>query len=161
LETLPALAVSVTTCAVVTDGTVAVNAALVALAGTTTVAGTVTAALLLARLTLKPPLPGAAVSVTVQLSLPDSVIDALLQESALNAAGTLVPAAAGLFTAVPQPNGGRATRKHDNMASSFVERPSSLEIEPRLQSQSELSTSVTCVVRAFQRDKKDCGKCYS
>jgi sulfur carrier protein ThiS len=48
------------------------------------VAGTVTAALLLARLTLKPPLPAAAVSVTVQLSLPDPVIDALLQESALN-----------------------------------------------------------------------------
>ncbi len=94
METLPALAVSVTTCAVVTDGTVAVNPALVAFAGTTTLAGTVTAALLLARLTLKPPLPGSAVTVTVQLSLPDSVIDALLQESALNAAGTLVPAAA-------------------------------------------------------------------
>ena len=91
METLPALAVSVTACAVVTDDTVAVNPALVAFAGTTSVAGTVTAALLLARLTLKPPLPAAAVSVTVQLSLPDPVIDALLQESALNAAGTARP----------------------------------------------------------------------
>ena len=43
LETPPALAVRVTDCAVVTDDTVAVNPALVALAGTTTVAGTVTA----------------------------------------------------------------------------------------------------------------------
>ena len=49
LETLPALAVRVTACAVVTEDTVAVNPALVALAGTTTVAGTVTAALLLVK----------------------------------------------------------------------------------------------------------------
>jgi hypothetical protein len=89
LETLPALAVSVTACADVTDDTVAVNPALVAFAATVTVAGTVTAALLLARLTLKPPLPAAALSVTVQLSLPDPVIDALLQESALNACNSI------------------------------------------------------------------------
>ena len=38
LETLPALAVSVTACADVTDDTVAVNPALLALAGTVTVA---------------------------------------------------------------------------------------------------------------------------
>src|ERR1700733_793935 len=57
LETLPALAVRATACAVVTDDTGAVNPALVALAGTTTVAGIVTAALLLASATLKPPLP--------------------------------------------------------------------------------------------------------
>jgi hypothetical protein len=101
LETLPALAVKVTACAVVTDDTVAVNPALVALAGTTTVAGTVTAALLLARATLKPPLPAAVVSVTVQASLPDPVIDALLQVSALSAAGTAVPVPVKLITAVP------------------------------------------------------------
>jgi hypothetical protein len=101
LETLPALAVRVTACAVVTDDTVAVNPALVALAGTTTVAGTVTAALLLVRATLKPPLPAAAVSVTVQASLPDPVIDALLQDSALSAAGTAVPVPVRLITAVP------------------------------------------------------------
>jgi hypothetical protein len=85
----------------VTDDTVAVNPALLALAGTVTVAGTVTAALLLARLTLKPPLPAAAVSVTVQLSLPDPVIDALLQESALNAPVPAVPVPVRLITAVP------------------------------------------------------------
>jgi hypothetical protein len=101
LETLPALAVRVTACAVVTDDTVAVNPALVALAGTTTVAGNVTAALLLARATLKPPLPAAAVNVTVQASLPDPVIDALLQDSALSAAGTAVPVPVRLITAVP------------------------------------------------------------
>ncbi len=84
LETLPALAFSVTDCADVTADTLAVNPTRVAFAGTVTVAGTVTAALLLARLTLKPPLPAAEVSVTVQPSLPDPVMDLLLQESALN-----------------------------------------------------------------------------
>jgi hypothetical protein len=101
LETLPALAVRVTACADVTDDTLAVNPALLALAGIVTVAGTVTAALLLARLTLKPPLPAAAVSVTVQLSLPDPVMDALLQESALNDASADVPVPVRLITAVP------------------------------------------------------------
>ena len=101
LETLPALAVSVTACADVTDDTLAVNPALVAFAGTVTVAGTVTAALLLARLTLRPPLAAAALSVTVQLSLPDPVMDALLQVSALNAAGAVVPVPLRLITAVP------------------------------------------------------------
>jgi hypothetical protein len=84
LETLPALAVSVTACADVTDDTFAVNPALAAFAATFTVAGTVTAALLLARLTLIPPYPAARVRVTVQLSLPNPVMDALPQESALN-----------------------------------------------------------------------------
>jgi hypothetical protein len=101
LETLPALAVRVTACAVVTEETVAVNPALLALAGTTTVAGTVTAALLLARATLKPPLPAAVVSVTVHASLPAPVIDALLQDNALNVAGTAVPVPVRLTTAVP------------------------------------------------------------
>jgi hypothetical protein len=48
------------------------------LAGTTTVAGTVTAALLLVNDTLKPPLPAGPLNVTVQASLPAPVIDALL-----------------------------------------------------------------------------------
>src|SRR6202161_2253906 len=91
LETPPALAVRVTDCAVVTDDTVAVKPALVALAGTTTVAGTVTAALLLVTDTLKPPLPAGPLSVTVQASVPAPVIDALLQESALNNPDTAVP----------------------------------------------------------------------
>jgi len=101
LETPPALAVNVTACADVTDDTLAVKPALVAFAGTVTVAGTLTAALLLARLTLKPPLAAAAVSVTVQLSLPDPVMDALLQVSPLNAAVADVPVPLRLIAAVP------------------------------------------------------------
>jgi hypothetical protein len=69
----------------VTDDTIAVNVALVALFGTVTVAGTVIAALLLDRLTLRPPLGTAALSATVQASVPDPVKDALLQESELSA----------------------------------------------------------------------------
>jgi hypothetical protein len=83
LET-PALAVSVTACAEVTDDTLAVNRTLVAFAGIVTLAGTLTTALLLARLTLTPPLGAAALSVTVQLSLPAPVIEALLQVSPLS-----------------------------------------------------------------------------
>src|SRR6202021_1181298 len=100
-ETPPALAVKVTGCAVVTDDTVAVTPALRALAGTTTVAGTVTAALLLVNDTLKPPLPAGPLSVTVQASLPAPVIDALLQDSALKVAATAVPVPVRPITAVP------------------------------------------------------------
>jgi hypothetical protein len=62
-----------------------VNAALVAFAGTVTVDGTVTAASLLDRLILRPPLGAVELRVTVQASVPAPVMDALLQESALNA----------------------------------------------------------------------------
>jgi hypothetical protein len=78
-----------------------VNPALVAFAGTVTVAGTVTAALLLDRLTLRPPLGASAFSVTMQESVPEPVMDALLQESALKAAGTAVPVPLRLINAVP------------------------------------------------------------
>jgi hypothetical protein len=79
----------------------------------------------------------------------------LVHESAPNVTGTAVPVAAGVFTTIPQPNGRRATRKHANIPSNFVHRPSSLEIEPRPRAQYELSTRVTCVsVRAFQKDTK-------
>ena len=101
LEIPPALAVRVTACAVETDDTVAVNPAVVALAGTTTVTGTVTAALLLVTATLKPPLPAGPLSVTVQASLPAPVIDALLQDNALNPAATAVPVPVRPITAVP------------------------------------------------------------
>jgi hypothetical protein len=84
--TLPALAVSVATCAVRLDEAVAVNVVLVAFAGTVTVAGSVTAELLLAKPTLSPPLPAAAFRVTVQVSVPDPVIEVLVQLSAFNAA---------------------------------------------------------------------------
>jgi hypothetical protein len=101
LETPPALAVRVTACAVVTDDTVAVKPALLALAGTTTVAGTVTAALLLSNDTLKPPLPAGPLSVTVQASLPAPVMDALLQDNALKVAAAVVPVPVRPITAVP------------------------------------------------------------
>lgn len=90
LATPPALAVSVTACAVLTDEMVAVKLALVAPAGTVTDAGTVTAELLLARPTAIPPPAAAAFSVTVQLSVPAVVIDPLLQLNALST-GTPVP----------------------------------------------------------------------
>ncbi len=54
VETPPALAVRDADCVVVTDEAVALNPILVALAGTVTVDGTVTAALLLERLTGNP-----------------------------------------------------------------------------------------------------------
>ena len=57
---------------------------------TVTDAGTVTAELLLARLTANTPLAAATFSVTVQLSVPAPVIDPLLQLSPLNT-GTPVP----------------------------------------------------------------------
>jgi hypothetical protein len=61
-----------------------VNPTLVALAGTVTVAGTLTAALLVDRSTLCPPLPAAEVSFTVQASVPDPVMVELPHESELN-----------------------------------------------------------------------------
>ena len=98
-DTLPELAVRVADCAVPTDVTVAVKATLVAFAGTMTVAGTVTAALLLDRFTLSPLLAAAEVSVTVQASVPDPVMEPLLQEMPLNAAGTAVPVPLRVITA--------------------------------------------------------------
>ena len=97
----PVLAVRVTDCAVVTELAVAVNPALVALAGTTTAAGTVTAVLLLLNPTLAPPLPAAELSVTVQLSLPAPVSEALPQDTELNVPGTEVPVPLSPITAVP------------------------------------------------------------
>ena len=64
-------------------------------------AGTVTAALLLVRPTLTPPLPPAELSVTVHVSVPAPVMDALLQESPLNTPGTAVAVPVRPITAVP------------------------------------------------------------
>ena len=89
LDTLFAFAVTVTACAVVTEATVTVNEVVVALAGTVTVAGTVTAALLLDKLTAKPPVAAAEVKVSVQVSVPEPVMDDVLQFIPLNAADTL------------------------------------------------------------------------
>jgi hypothetical protein len=85
-ETPEALAVSVTSCAVVTEDALAVNPALPVPAGTVTAAGIVTAVLLLERLRFIPPVGAAAVRFTVQASVPDPVREPLSQESALNAA---------------------------------------------------------------------------
>jgi hypothetical protein len=89
-DTLPALAVSVTVAGVLTFETVAVKFALVAPAPRFTVAGTVVAELLLARLIAIPPLAAAAFSVTVQLSVPALVIVPLVQLNPLST-GTPVP----------------------------------------------------------------------
>jgi hypothetical protein len=89
-EALPELAVSVTACAVPTEVTVAVKPALAAPAAMLTVAGTVTALLLLARFTANPPAAAAAFNVTVQLSVPAPVTEPLVQLSPLST-GTPVP----------------------------------------------------------------------
>jgi len=128
LETPPALAVKVTACAVVTADTVAVNPALVAFAGTVTVAGTATAALPLPRLTLKPLLPATVVSVTVQASLPEPVRDAFPQEIAPNAAKAagLGPTLVGLLMLalkeVPQPEAATPSEAQVNNAKSFAQQ---------------------------------------
>lgn len=86
MVTLPADAVNVTVCDVVTADTVAVKPTLDAPPGTVTLAGTATAVLLLDRLTARPPVLAARVSVTVQASVPAPVIVPLLQLKALSAA---------------------------------------------------------------------------
>lgn len=88
--TPPTLAVNVAACVEATGDTLAEKTILAAPAGTVTESGTVTARLLLARLTGSPPVSAAALSVTVQLSVPPPVIDPLVQLSALST-GTPVP----------------------------------------------------------------------
>ena len=84
---LPVLAVKVTVCAVDTVDILAVNSAAVAFACTVTVAGTVTAALLLVRLTLTAPLGDPEVNFTVQISVPAPFGGLSVDQSnALNAA---------------------------------------------------------------------------
>jgi hypothetical protein len=63
----------------------AVNPALLAPAATVTVAGSVTAVLLLVRLTLNPPLDAAEVRVTVQASSTHPVVEAGVHVIALKA----------------------------------------------------------------------------
>jgi hypothetical protein len=154
LETPPALAVRVTDCAAVTDDAVAVKPALVALAATATVAGTVTAALLLAKPTLRPLLPAAELSVTVQVSLPAPVTEALLQERALNATDAAVPVpdvpvlvvpVVLLPAAPPQPETETTATQHVNIVNSFAHKPSSLGIGPRLHGRYELNNVFTSV----------------
>jgi hypothetical protein len=96
----PALAVRVVACAVPHADTAAVKLALVAPDGTVTVAGSVTAVLLLDRLTLVPPLPAAALNVTVQASVPDPVIELLVHVNALSCVAVCTPVPLRLTVAV-------------------------------------------------------------
>ena len=57
--------------------------------------------LLLLNPTLTPPLPAAELSVTVQLSLPAPVSDALLQDTELNVPAAAVPVPLSPINAVP------------------------------------------------------------
>jgi hypothetical protein len=88
--TPPALAVNDTAAAELTEETVAEKLAAVAPAATVTVAGTVTALLLLASLTGNPPPAAATFRATVQLSVPVPVIDPLVQLSPVST-GVPVP----------------------------------------------------------------------
>ncbi len=87
---LPALAVNVTLCEVLTELTVAVNPTLVCPAGILIEAGTVTDELLLDRLTTNPPLAAATFNVAVQLSVPAPVMEPLEQVKPAST-GTPVP----------------------------------------------------------------------
>jgi len=82
--TVPAVAVRLTACAVETTDPVAENVPVVAFAATITAGVVVTAALLLARPTLKPPAGAGLLIVTVQTSVPAPPIDVLLQEMPLS-----------------------------------------------------------------------------
>jgi hypothetical protein len=96
----PADAVSVAFWVDVTAVAVAVNPALLVPAGTVIEEGTVTALSLLPRLTARPLLPAAAVSVTVQASVPAPVNEPLLHDSPFNTPGAVVPVPLRLTTAV-------------------------------------------------------------
>jgi hypothetical protein len=76
---------------------------LAAFAGTVSVAGTITAESLLDKLILSPPVGASSLNVTVQASVPDPVIDPLLQESPLNAAAGVAatPVPLKLIRALP------------------------------------------------------------
>ncbi len=88
---LPVDAVRVADCALETEATFAMNVALVAVAGTDTTPGTVTAPLLLARPTLTPPLGAEPDKLTVHESDIDPVMDVLLHFTALTVGVPVVP----------------------------------------------------------------------
>lgn len=86
----PVLAVSVAASVEFTGDTFAVKFALLAPAATVTEAGTLTSELLLDSPIANPPLAAGVFTVTVQLSVPDPIIELLVQFSAVSA-GTPVP----------------------------------------------------------------------
>ena len=83
---LPTFAVRIAVCDAVTAETVAVKLALVAPAGTATVAGTTTALLLLLKSTVRPPVPAAVPRFTEHDSDVEPVAELLAQLSELNVA---------------------------------------------------------------------------
>jgi hypothetical protein len=85
-------AVSVTDWALLTKAALAVNLAVAAVAGTVIELGTLTALLLLARLTIRPPVGAEPDKVTLHASASDPVIDVLAQDTALMVGGRVVPA---------------------------------------------------------------------
>lgn len=89
LESLPELAVRVAVWAEPTAATIAVKLALVASAGTVTETGTVTEGSLLERFTSNPPFAATPLSVTMQASVPDPVIDLAAHVNAPSVAGVL------------------------------------------------------------------------
>ena len=95
-ETLPALAVTLAVWVVVTPAMLALNVALLEEAAMVTEAGTVTALLLLARVTAVPPLGATAARVTVQESVAAPVKDEVAQERLLRAGEVCAPAEASL-----------------------------------------------------------------
>ena len=99
-EVLPVVAVSVADCAVVTEATLAVNTAVVAVAGTVIEPGTVTELLLLASPTATPPLGAVPDKVTVQESARVPVMEVLEQESPLTVGTEELPAPLRLTVAV-------------------------------------------------------------
>jgi hypothetical protein len=95
---VPADAVSVAVWAVETEAAVAVKLAVAEPARTVTEAGVVTDALLLVKVTAKPPVAAGVFRVTVQMSVPAPVMEAVAQEIAVRT-GVPVPVrliAAGL-----------------------------------------------------------------
>ena len=99
-EVLPVAAVSEADCAVLTEDTFAVNAAVDAVAGTVTEAGTLTAELSLESATLSPPEGAEPDRVTVQASASVPVIEVVPQLMPLTVGVTVVPVPLRLTVAV-------------------------------------------------------------
>ncbi len=94
------VAVRVTDCAVDTAPTLAVNVALVDVAGTVTDAGTVTELLLLASPTVTPPVGAEPESATVHESDNDPVMDVVPHVNPLTVGASAVPVPLKLTVAV-------------------------------------------------------------
>ncbi len=103
LELLPAVAVSVTDCVLLTGATFAVKAALVAPAGTVTELGIETAALLVPSATLNPPAGAGPDKLTVHESAIGPVIEVALQDTALTVGVSVAPVPLRLIDVALEP----------------------------------------------------------